>query len=114
MDIAGRAMINMLQKFPNMSQHNYTTKWGEPWVFGVPDEKEREFFSECGLEAREFLSFFGREAAERYLTRADGRRLEAFRGTPPRRGAFTTMIGMIWMFLTIRSKWYALAVLRVP
>ena len=114
MDFAGRAMIDTLQKFPNLSQHNYTTHWGEPWVFGLPDGREREFFSECGLDLRETLTFFGREATKRYLTRADGARLGAVRGGPPRRRAVSTTIRLLWMFLTRRSKWYALAVLAVP
>jgi methyltransferase (TIGR00027 family) len=111
MDFAGRAMIELLEKFPGLSQHNYTTNWGEPWVSGLPDEKEREFFSECGLEVREFLSFFGRDAVRRYLTRADGTKLGSVRGGGPRRGAFTIALKVIWMFLTRRSKWYAMALL---
>src|SRR2546425_9329571 len=35
---------------------------------------------ECGLEVREILSFFGPEAAQRYLTRSDGTKLGAIRG----------------------------------
>jgi hypothetical protein len=111
MDFAGRAMIEMLEKLPELSQHNYTTNWGEPWIFGVPDEKELEFFAECGLEVREILSFFGRDAVQRYLTRSDGTKLGSIRGGRPSRRAFTTTLRAIWMFLTRRSKWYALAVL---
>ena len=114
MDFAGRAMIDMLEKFPNLSQHNYTTHWGEPWIFGLPDGREQEFFHECGLELRETFTLFGREVTKRYLTRSDGTRLGAVRGGPPRRRAFSTMIRMLWMFLTRRSNWYALAALVVP
>src|SRR5207244_9316409 len=64
MDFAGRAMIDMLQKFPQLSQHNYTTHWGEPWTFGLPDMREREFFSECNLELKEIFTFIGRESAQ--------------------------------------------------
>jgi methyltransferase (TIGR00027 family) len=112
MDFAGRALIDLLQKFPQLLQHNYTTGWGEPWIFGLPDTREREFFRECGLEVREVLPFFGRKAAKRYLTRSDGSRL-AVRGAPER-GQFSTAVRMIWMFITRRSKWYALARLDVP
>src|SRR5207249_5178463 len=105
MDFAGRAMIELLQNFPELSQHNYTTHWGEPWIFGLPDTREREFFQECGLQLRETLSFFGRDAARRYLTRADGTRLGAVRGGAPKRAEFITVIGLIGMFLTRRSKW---------
>ncbi len=114
MDFAGRAMIEMLNKFPNLSQHNYTTHWGEPWTFGLPDTREREFFRECGLELQEVLTFFGPEARKRYLTRADGTTLGAVRGAPPRRRVFTTVLRMSWMLITRRSKWYALATLIVP
>jgi methyltransferase (TIGR00027 family) len=113
MDFAGQAMIDMLRKFPQIPQHNYTTHWGEPWIFGVPDTREREFFQECGLQLRETLSFFGRDASRRYLTRADGTRFGAVRGGSPPRRAFPTMIRIIWMFLTRRSKWYAVAALTV-
>jgi methyltransferase (TIGR00027 family) len=111
MDFAGRAMIEMLDRFPELSQHNYTTNWGEPWTFGVPDEKEREFFAECGLEVREFLSFFGRDAVRRYLTRSDGTKFGSIRGGRPRRRALAISLRAIWMFLTRRSRWYALAAL---
>jgi methyltransferase (TIGR00027 family) len=111
MDFAGRAMIEMLEKLPELSQHNYTTNWGEPWIFGVPDGKEREFFAECGLAVREIFSLFSRDAVQRYLTRSDGTKLGSIRGGRPSRRAFTTALRAIWMFSTRRSKWYALAVL---
>jgi len=72
MDFASQAMLELLEKFPHIPQHKYTTAWGEPWTFGVPDRREREFFLECGLQLRETVSFFRRDAAKRYLTRADG------------------------------------------
>lgn len=114
MDFAGRAAIEFLQKFPQLSQHKYTTHWGEPWIFGLPDTRESQFFQECGLEVREVLPVFGREAARRYLTRSDGSRLGAVRGGPPSRDQLSTALRMLWMFLTHRSKWYALAKLEVP
>jgi methyltransferase (TIGR00027 family) len=114
MDFAEQAMLDMLGKFSQLSQHNYTTKWGEPWIFGVPDNEEQKFFRECGLEVVEVLSFFGRDAAQRYLTRADGSRFGSVRGGPPARRAFTTAVRVIWNFLRRRSKWYAMAALKVP
>jgi len=113
MDFSEQAMIDLLNKFPNLSQHNYTTAWGEPWTFGLPDMSEREFFQDCGLELREILSFMGREATARYLTRSDGTKFGSIRGGPPRRGQFVTVFGLMWMFLTRRSRWYALAKLDV-
>ena len=103
----------MLERFSNLSQHEYTTNWREPWIFGVPDEKERQFFDDCGFDVRDFLSFFGREAVRRYLTRSDSRSLGSIRGGRPSRQAITTMIRVIWIFLTKRSRWYAFAVLSV-
>jgi methyltransferase (TIGR00027 family) len=114
MDFAERAGIDMLRKLPYLSQHNYTTHWGEPWIFGVPDMREREFFRECGLEVREVLAVFDREAVKRYLTRADGTRLGSVRGGPPRHRPVSTMLRVLWMFLTRRSRWYALADVVVP
>ena len=114
MDFAEQASIQMFGKFPQLSQHKYTTHWGEPWIFGVPDMKERDFFRDCGLEAREILSFFTREAAKRYLTRADGTVLGRTWGGPPSYQAFSTTIKVLWTFLTHRSRWYALADLVVP
>ena len=114
MDFAEQAMLDLLGKFSQLSQHNYTTKWGEPWIFGVPDNEEQNFFRECGLEVVEVLSCFGRDAAKRYLTRADGSRFGSVRGGPPSRRTFTTALRVIWTFLTRRSKWYALAALKVP
>jgi O-methyltransferase involved in polyketide biosynthesis len=50
MDFAEQAMLDLLGKFSQLSQHNYTTKWGEPWIFGVPDNEEQKFFQECGSD----------------------------------------------------------------
>ena len=114
MDFAGRAMIELLEEFPNLPQHKYTTRWGEPWIFGVPDTREREFFRECGLELREIFSLFGAEAVKRYLTRADGTSFGQIRGGMPERRVISTVVRMMWRFLTTKSKWYALAELTVP
>ena len=112
MDFAESATLEMLAKFPNLPQHNYTTAWGEPWVFGVPDMREKEFFQDCGLELCEVLSFFGRDAAKRYLTRADGTSLGPVRGGAPR--SVWTIARLFWMFFRRRSRWYAVGQLRVP
>jgi methyltransferase (TIGR00027 family) len=114
MDFAEQAILDLLGKFPHLSQHDYTTKWGEPWIFGVPDNEEQKFFRECGFGVIEVLSGFGRDAAKRYLTRADGSRFGSVRGGSPSRRTFTTALRLIWTFLTRRSKWYALAALNVP
>jgi hypothetical protein len=46
--------------------------WGEPFVFGVPDGQDREFFLETGLELRESLKIGSPECVKRYATRQDG------------------------------------------
>jgi methyltransferase (TIGR00027 family) len=112
MDFAGSAMIEMLNKLPELPQHNYTTAWGEPWTFGLPDNHEAEFFRECGLTLRDTLSFFGAEAVRRYLTHADGTTLGNTRGGMPSLLS-TTTARALWMFATKRSKWYALADLAI-
>jgi methyltransferase (TIGR00027 family) len=113
MDFASRAVIDMLRRLPQLSQHKYTTEWGEPWIFGLPDRHEEEFFRECGFTLREILPFFSRESTRRYLTRSDGTRLGTVRGGPPRRRVFSTMVRMMWMLITRRTKGYSVAKLDV-
>jgi len=45
---------------------------GEPWIFGIPDDGEREFLNKLGLELRELLPVGGEESMKRYLARSDG------------------------------------------
>jgi methyltransferase (TIGR00027 family) len=45
---------------------------GEPWIFGLPDDAEREFLRKIGLQADSFLAVSGPEATKRYVTRKDG------------------------------------------
>lgn len=54
----------------------------EPWVFGFPVGKESQYFDEFGLEVKEILTVSSKDAARRYLTRADGTELG---GEPLRR-----------------------------
>jgi len=112
MDFAETSMIDLLRKFPNLAQHNYTTRWCEPWIFGVPDMREPEFFRQCGFEVRELLSILGSEAAERYLKRCDGSKFGNVRGGPPRKRRLVTALRVLWMFMTRRSRWYGLALLE--
>jgi hypothetical protein len=46
--------------------------WGEPFVFGVPDGQDREFFLEAGLELGEALKIGSPESVTRYATHQDG------------------------------------------
>ncbi len=127
LDYASKATIDALQRYPELPQHRHTTEWGEPWIFGVADGKEHEFFRECGLELRESISLVRGPEQRRYLTRANGKRLSGgFRRRGPaaarsrnRRGPgplriLTMTIGVLWTILTTRTKWYALAEVIVP
>ena len=113
MDFAESAGIQLVTRFPNLSQHKYTTGWGEPWIFGVPDMREREFFQECGFDVRDILGLFSREARKRYLRRADGTSLGTTRGGSPTSRVLPTMMRVLWLALTHRSRWYAVADLVV-
>jgi methyltransferase (TIGR00027 family) len=44
----------------------------EPWIFGLPDDGEKEFLAEFALHLRSTMSMTGSEAVAKYLTRADG------------------------------------------
>lgn len=55
----------IMQRFQDMIRD-------EPWIFGFPLEREREYLGEFGLELREVLQVNGEEANRRYLTRANG------------------------------------------
>jgi methyltransferase (TIGR00027 family) len=46
--------------------------WGEPFVFGVPDGRDREFFLETGLELGEGLKIGSPESVKQYAMRQDG------------------------------------------
>jgi len=51
--------------------------WGEPWIFGLPDGAEPEFFAKVDsrLQMEEYMLISGPEAIQRYLTRKDGTRV---------------------------------------
>ncbi len=44
----------------------------EPWIFGLPDNSEKEFLSNLGWELRKVMGINSAEAVEKYLTRTDG------------------------------------------
>jgi len=129
LDYVCRATIEAMNRFPSLPQHRFSTHWGEPWIFGVPDNREQEFFRECGLEQRESMSLMRGREQQRYLTRADGTRLGRGRVRPSRAdkekrnplARLATIAKMlvgslpfIWLALTRRTHWYALAELVAP
>jgi methyltransferase (TIGR00027 family) len=72
MDYSTSAALEFMSRFPQFGPVRFLAAWGEPWVFGMPDGSEREFFASVGLEAHEFFPAFGPQAIQRYLTRPDG------------------------------------------
>ncbi|MEA2259244.1 MAG: hypothetical protein QOJ51_2069 [Acidobacteriaceae bacterium] len=66
-----RDALELLRKYPTGMVKN-AFDWGEPFVFGVPDGQDREFFREAGLELGETLKISGIEAMTRYAMRQDG------------------------------------------
>jgi methyltransferase (TIGR00027 family) len=57
---------------PTLALQKTMVDFGEPWIFGFPDGREREFFKSLGLDIGELLPQDGPEARRRYLTRRDG------------------------------------------
>jgi methyltransferase (TIGR00027 family) len=74
MDYATTAAVEAMKSIPSPF-----LPWREPWIFGLPEGREREFFSETGLKPVDFLPLFGPRAYARYLQRRDG----SFYGLPP-------------------------------
>jgi methyltransferase (TIGR00027 family) len=66
-----RGGLDLLRKYPTGMVKN-AIDWGEPFVFGVPDGQDQEFFREAGLELGETLKISGMEAMTRYAMRQDG------------------------------------------
>lgn len=66
-----RAGLELLRKYPTGMIKN-AFDWGEPFVFGVPDGQDREFFREAGLELGETLKIGSPETVKRYAMRQDG------------------------------------------
>ena len=51
--------------------------WGEPFVFGVPDGRDRAYFLDAGLELGDTLKIGSPESIARFATRQDGSRYGA-------------------------------------
>ena len=72
MDYTTEAVLDFMNKFPAYGPAKFLEKWGEPWVFGLPDGREQEFFEQIGLKLQEHFAVFSPDAMKRYLTRPDG------------------------------------------
>jgi methyltransferase (TIGR00027 family) len=114
-DYTTRAVLDFMEKFPQFGPSRFLTKWGEPWVFGLPDGHEREFFAEVGLETLELFPVLGPESIKRYLTRPDGTILGAPPpGAPPRPPLPPEAQSAMAVFAKSGSSFYTLAELAVP
>ena len=71
LEYLNRAGLEVLRKYPTGMIKN-AVDWGEPFVFGVPDGQDREFFLEAGLELGETLRIGSPESVSRYAMRRDG------------------------------------------
>ena len=71
LEYMNRGGIDLLMKYP-MGMIKNAIDWGEPFVFGVPDGQDREFFLEAGLELGEALKIGSPESVKRYAMRQDG------------------------------------------
>jgi len=71
LEYINRGGLELLRKYPTGMIKN-AFDWGEPFVFGVPDGQDREFFLEAGLELGETLKIGSPESVKRYATRQDG------------------------------------------
>jgi methyltransferase (TIGR00027 family) len=71
LEYLNRGGLDLLRKYPTGMIKN-AFDWGEPFVFGVPDGQDREFFREEGLELGETLKIGSPESVKRYAMRQDG------------------------------------------
>ena len=71
LEYLNRGGLELLRKYPTGMIKN-AFDWGEPFVFGVPDGQDREFFLEAGLELGETLKIGNAETVKRYAMRQDG------------------------------------------
>ena len=71
MEYVGGAAIEFVKKYPR-GPIKYALDWGEPWIFGVPDDHDRQFFAETGLELVQRMSLNGFDAIRKWAMRRDG------------------------------------------
>ncbi len=71
LEYLNRGGLDVLRKYP-VGMIKNAFDWGEPFVFGVPDGEDREFFLEAGLELGETLKIGSPESVKRYAMRQDG------------------------------------------
>jgi methyltransferase (TIGR00027 family) len=71
LEYMNRGGLELLMKYPAGMIRN-AIEWGEPFVFGVPDGQDRQFFRGVGLELGETLKIGSPESVSRYAMRENG------------------------------------------
>ena len=71
LEYVNRGMLDVLNLHPTGFVRN-AIDWGEPFVFGVPDGQDREFFAGAGLQLGEPLKIGSPESVRRYAMHANG------------------------------------------
>ena len=71
LEYINRGGLELLMKYPSGLIKN-AIGWGEPFVFGVPDGQDREYFRDAGLELGDVLKIGGPESMKRYAMHDDG------------------------------------------
>ena len=71
LEYMNRTGIDVMMRYPAGMIKN-AIDWGEPFVFGVPDGQDQEFFREAGLELGDTLKIGTPESVKRYAMRQDG------------------------------------------
>jgi methyltransferase (TIGR00027 family) len=72
MDFVPASQVDKVARDPVAPQARWDASWGDPWVFGVPDRSEAQFFRDLGFDPQDRLDTSSPEALRRYLTRRDG------------------------------------------
>jgi len=72
LEYLNRSGLELFRKYPTGMIKN-AFDWGEPFVFGVPDLQDREFFHEVRLELGETLKIGSPESVKRYAMCQDGK-----------------------------------------
>jgi methyltransferase (TIGR00027 family) len=71
-DFAFADAVKRVRQDPASPQERFDAAWGEPWLFGIPEQPGAEaYFSELGFETVELLPVDSPIAARRYLTHRD-------------------------------------------
>lgn len=71
LEYVNRGGLDVLVKYPSGMIKN-AIDWGEPFLFGVPDGQDREYFRALGLELGEALKIGSPDSVRRYAMHADG------------------------------------------